>query len=200
MSSGKQQLRYNLMGNKFPLLLSTWPPATNPGAECVVNFHGKVVNFHKQQSFLCSRPSFSSPSFICYTVWSVFIARVKRKRVRMWEWKRRDWVFFQRWHWMMRTWSWSTFAACAGVWTSLNKVCIVFRSQHCVTTYALNIAIIIFTTKSYIKSLVFSSINVVSHLQPVTITKSETNSLKVIADQFGIDHTHHTHIVLTRAA
>lgn len=51
----KQQLQYNLMGNKFPFLLSTWPPATNPRAWRVVNFHGKVVNFHKQQPFLCFR-------------------------------------------------------------------------------------------------------------------------------------------------
>lgn len=53
MSAGKQQLQYNLMGNKFPFLLSTWPPTTNPEAWRVVNFHGKVVNFNKQQPFLC---------------------------------------------------------------------------------------------------------------------------------------------------
>lgn len=53
MSAGKQQLQYNLMGNKFPFLLSTWPPTTNPGARRVVNFHGKVVNFNKQRPFLC---------------------------------------------------------------------------------------------------------------------------------------------------
>lgn len=67
----KQQLQYNLMGNKFPFLLSTWPPATNPGAGRVVNFHGKVVNFHKQQPFLCFRHAFPSPSLFFSKAWDV---------------------------------------------------------------------------------------------------------------------------------
>lgn len=71
MSAGKQQLQYNLMGNKFPFLLSTWPPATNPGAWRVVNFHGKVVNFHKQPPFLSFRHAFSSPSLFFSKAWNI---------------------------------------------------------------------------------------------------------------------------------
>lgn len=84
MSAGKQQLQYNLMGNKFPFLLSTWPPTTNPEAGRVVNFHGKVVNFNKQQPFLCfgrrsHRHLYSLPGLKCLNL-------IRGNRGKMWGW------------------------------------------------------------------------------------------------------------------
>lgn len=121
LSAWKQQLQYNLMGNKFPFLLSTWPQATNPRAWRVVNFPGKVVNFHKQRPFWCFGRLSHRHFYFCarpemlklHSVWN---------RGRMWSCE----CFLWAWHcgcWFRRTWFRSSF------WLKVCKDFIVFQSR-----------------------------------------------------------------------